>query len=546
MTAYLARSACVLTLLLFHAVGCYVSPHGKPIDSGSSGDAPWDGSPSGLVETDIDSPSKTDFGLAGDSMFFASDGSVDVLISNGIIDGVLLPSVDSLSADVPADSPSHDLRSDSDPDVPVLQTDGGVPNGVMCINGTECLSGFCSGGLCCNKSCTGCFACAHASTGKPDGTCAPVTNGLSSKGACLSDAETNACGNDGTCDGLGACRKVTSGTACGVPSCSGTYFIPASTCDGLGACKSHASENCGDFQCNVSGCLRRCLINSDCSSTSFCNSVSGLCEKKVANGGSCNSGNASSCLSGNCVNGICCVSSVCSACHTCSSPTGTCSPSPGLNGTSCGTNLFCKDGSCSPCTPNQACNTGNPCEIGLSSCSTGSVVCEKAGNKPNGTVCGAIQTCSGSTMTPGSACNSTGSCIAGAPITCQFGCNGNACATKLTNGSSCLSSDQCSSGACAKDSNGAHCVSECGSAAGYPCCIDHPCAGFTSCNTSFICQHCGLAGEPCCDGSICSINGTVCDSSVNLCTACGTPGRLCCAGNTCSQGSCNPGGYCQN
>jgi hypothetical protein len=116
---------------------------------------------------------------------------------------------------------------------------------------------------------------------------------------------------------------------------------------------------------------------------------------------------------------------------------------------------------CSSCTPNQACSTGNPCEIGLSSCSTGVSVCQKSGNKPNGTACGASQTCASSTMTPASVCNNAGSCVAGTPVACQFGCDGNACATKLPNGSSCSSSDQCSSGACAKDTRAI--VNSCGS-----------------------------------------------------------------------------------
>lgn len=118
--------------------------------------------------------------------------------------------------------------------------DGGTAkaNGAACAAAGECVSGFCSSGVCCSTSCTGiCYSCA---AGIP-GTCsARVTN-----------------------------------SPCGVAICSGTTFTPAATCDGGGACKVGSSVGCGAYVCGTSACKTSCASNADCTTGHTCKS--GVC-----------------------------------------------------------------------------------------------------------------------------------------------------------------------------------------------------------------------------------------------------------------------------
>src|SRR5262249_55195070 len=56
--------------------------------------------------------------------------------------------------------------------------------GSACAADGDCEAHHCVDGVCCNTACGGgvaadCQACAHALTGQPDGTCAPVLDGSS-------------------------------------------------------------------------------------------------------------------------------------------------------------------------------------------------------------------------------------------------------------------------------------------------------------------------------------------------------------------------------
>lgn len=98
-------------------------------------------------------------------------------------------------------------------DVPVASPDSQAPlgQGKACIADTDCASGACVDGVCCNKSranCGGCNACTKALTGLDDGACGPVSVGKVAHDACTDETATKECGSDGTCDGKGACRKV--------------------------------------------------------------------------------------------------------------------------------------------------------------------------------------------------------------------------------------------------------------------------------------------------------------------------------------------------
>lgn len=101
--------------------------------------------------------------------------------------------------------------------------------GEVCSAGTACESGSCVDGVCCESACDGlCSACVSGATGKPDGTCAPITGGTDPEGEC---AASLGC-QTGTCDGKGACGVLPAETLCR-PSAGACDTAEA--CDGLAA-----------------------------------------------------------------------------------------------------------------------------------------------------------------------------------------------------------------------------------------------------------------------------------------------------------------------
>lgn len=65
-----------------------------------------------------------------------------------------------------------DLPPDRPPDLPVDLPPRSKPDGSLCQLGTECVSGICAQGRCCNKACDDpCFSCAGSDTQMADGRC---------------------------------------------------------------------------------------------------------------------------------------------------------------------------------------------------------------------------------------------------------------------------------------------------------------------------------------------------------------------------------------
>jgi len=119
-------------------------------------------------------------------------------------------------------------------DAPALIPDALSASGATCSANSDCASNVCADGFCCDKACTGCNACDQTLTGQPSGTCAPVTSGKNAHNFCKDETTTKKCGNDGTCDGAGACRYASTSVVCTDASCNGSVFTPVSTCDGKG------------------------------------------------------------------------------------------------------------------------------------------------------------------------------------------------------------------------------------------------------------------------------------------------------------------------
>ena len=299
-------------------------------------------------------------------------------------------------------------------------------NGASCTAGSQCASGDCVDGVCCETTCAGlCNACAGAKTGAADGLCRPVTAGTDPDSECAQDPATS-CGHDGTCDGAGACRLYLAGSVCASETCSGSTDSPAQRCDGAGVCVTATPVSCAPYLCGAASCATTCSANTDCTTGYFCSS-SGVCTAVEANGTAC--GSAGACQSGFCVDGVCCESACGGTCMTC-------------NGV--GT-----VGQCTAAVPGT--DVRNDCAADpVSSCGHDGT-CDGAGGCRNyvaGTVCLAAG-CASSTASAAATCDGAGICNAGATTSCnayQCSASGPTCGTSCTSDTTC--NGFCSAAAC--------------------------------------------------------------------------------------------------
>ena len=137
---------------------------------------------------------------------------------------------------------------------------GKKANGNACNGTNECQNGNCVDGVCCESTCTGtCMACSMAKTGAADGYCRAATAGTNPHNDCAAD--TTACGHDGTCDGVGACRYQGTSVSCGAVSCTGQgTYTPLGHCNGGGTCLGGTAGPCpGNMPCaSITACATTC------------------------------------------------------------------------------------------------------------------------------------------------------------------------------------------------------------------------------------------------------------------------------------------------
>jgi hypothetical protein len=116
----------------------------------------------------------------------------------------------------------------------------GQPLGTSCVVATDCESGFCADGVCCNTACTDtCLSCALQGS---VGTCMPAYLGTDPRNEC-DDMGATSCGTNGACDGTGACQKYPSGVICAQQACTGSTLKSSARCDGDGTCVAPTKSN---------------------------------------------------------------------------------------------------------------------------------------------------------------------------------------------------------------------------------------------------------------------------------------------------------------
>ena len=296
--------------------------------------------------------------------------------------------------------------------------------GSACTDPSQCSTGACVDGFCCETACTGgCMACAGSKTAQANGLCRGIIGGTDPDNECTADPSST-CGLDGTCDGSGGCRKYTVGTICVAASCSVSTFTPARTCDGAGTCGTTTDQSCGAYACGAATCGTSCVGNSDCASGYHC--VAAACVPVETNGTMCTV--SGDCASGYCVDGVCCDTACNGTCQTCNATNsvGTCKFSdPGTN-------------------PRNECTASAASSCGTDGTCDGAGACRKW---VAGTQCLAAS-CSNAQLQAASTCDGAGTCNAGATTSCgAYQCAGAVCGTTCSNDSFC-NNGFCSATAC--------------------------------------------------------------------------------------------------
>lgn len=118
--------------------------------------------------------------------------------------------------------------------------------GAPCASDTECVSGACGGGVCCDRRCSGaCEACSRAATGLEDGLCAPLP------AATLCAASTGSCDRAALCDGRARECPEPPLVPDGEPCDDGNDATQNDTCtDGVCAGESCLGAECCDPPCD--------------------------------------------------------------------------------------------------------------------------------------------------------------------------------------------------------------------------------------------------------------------------------------------------------
>jgi hypothetical protein len=403
--------------------------------------------------------------------------------------------------------------TNADCTAPAVCIDGSCglkPNGGACSNPNECISNFCQHGFCCETSCTG--PCKSCGLENSRGSCRNVANGAADPQQTCSDMGAASCRTDGFCDGNGACRLYAAGTTCQPPSCptAQSTLVSGRSCNGLGVCQAATTIACAPYVCNgTTACKAACTGDGDCLPPNICDPQTNLCGDKRRLGQSCTA--TSECLTGNtCVDGVCCSSPSCGLCQAC--------------------NVSGSAGNCANVAsgisePHGLCTANPPC--GNTGACNGAGACQQAST----TVACGNATCSGSTFTPVSHCNGTGTCAAQTASSCSpYVCGTNACkSTPCGSDADCLAPFTCQGTGtnrnCARKPNGMGCGVDSECISGF--CTNGVCCGSDTCPT---CQACNLNGA----GSCSPIpNGAA--APTGQCPVAGP------CGNT---GSCNGAGAC--
>jgi MYXO-CTERM domain-containing protein len=208
----------------------------------------------------------------------------------------------------------------------ILDFIGGV-NGSTCFSGSECDSGICSDGVCCNTSCTG--ECRYCNLPESLGTCTTAPDGYpcpdSDKCDGIKTCQSGVCvdGPPPDCDDSNVCTTDSCNPSTGcvhTPVANGTSCSDGNRCNGVETCQNGVCRSPGEMDCDdgdpctqdschpQNGCSNTPLQDgTSCDDNNECNGV------EVCQGGDCVPGAAlncddnNSCTADRCIPGTGCV-----------------------------------------------------------------------------------------------------------------------------------------------------------------------------------------------------------------------------------------------
>lgn len=255
----------------------------------------------------------------------AQSGAMKFRYIPGIHSGTLTIRVDGLGGDgsvvAGGTAPPVTVVDGKSVDAVLTMATGAL--GGACQAATDCMSGNCADGVCCDTPCTGvCESCNQ--TGSP-GVCTPAASGTDPDNDCFAKMPMVNGGNadggadnpdggindvmldpqacSGTCDGNRACKYPGTETSCGSSFCSDVASLGNFVCDGNGTC-TEADSMCTDYNCDSGSCKTSCTTNADCQDTDFCDVNTQKCVPKHILGANCM--NNFECTSSFCASGVCC------------------------------------------------------------------------------------------------------------------------------------------------------------------------------------------------------------------------------------------------
>jgi MYXO-CTERM domain-containing protein len=515
----------------------------------------------------------------GGMLVLSQEASCDPMGSETCLAGMVSPSLpqEIYVWSVQVRDPQGELSNEvyfGDPGVDDFTIITGVPPrspGVTCALNLDCISGFCTDGLCCNSLCSG--VCESCDLVTAPGFCVPFDPGTDPEDECLGDEP--ACAS--TCSGASSCSPFPGpATFCGAgDSCLGSTLV-SNRCDGTGQCASGFGLCPGNLICNGDGqsCLAACVANLDCQAGHYCEVLSQACLPLLDQGQACTAANQ--CKNGICVDGVCCDGTCDGTCESCNQPTsaGVCTPLPNdaMPDPECGGESGC-EGACNgmgtcvypqgqSCSEDAcdgqalsiisgSCDNLGFCQVDISSCSP--YRCD-SGASPSQ----CLAMCTGdSDCAPGKTCTGM-ACQGGAPNGTACGtfdeCESGFCVDGFCCGTSCGGTcEQCnasgSEGTCTPYAASTDPESECGGDAPDSC--DGQCSGMASCSGGATT---GCAPAQCApDGAsvllpICSVDGD-CDAQASACgffkcTATGNGGSPGCMTTCTDDGDCQDGAFC--
>ena len=310
-------------------------------------------------------------------------------------------------------------------------------NGDSCACASDCQSGFCVDGVCCNTACTD--TCLSCDTQGSPGVCTFVpAGGAPRQETDCRASDVSTCGLDGTCDGSGACRFHVQGAVCKEGACDGAAVTDVNVCDGRGHCKSGPATICAPFNCDskTNACVVTCRSDVDCASGVSC--VNGSCGPKPRGAVCMKDGD---CASGFCTDGVCCNIGCHGACATCNQTgrLGTCWPIDEGND-----------------DPRRVCHDQGPGTCGQTGACDGIGGCALYAAE---TICVA-PSCSGDRLNTAGTCDGVGRCRAPGVRTCApYRCSDGACIAHCASDADCVGGQICdSNGSCGPKPNGQPCT----------------------------------------------------------------------------------------